>query len=61
MGKVNIPLITTNRFNDPVDCEKALSDGCSDMISMARPFLADADILKKVLKALQKNKYMYWL
>ena len=47
MGKVNIPLITTNRFNDPVDCEKALKDGCSDMISMARPFLADPHILKK--------------
>ncbi|MAO45567.1 MAG: NADPH-dependent 2,4-dienoyl-CoA reductase [Crocinitomicaceae bacterium] len=50
MGKVNIPLITTNRFNDPVDCEKALSDGCSDMISMARPFLADANIMKKSLE-----------
>ena len=47
MGKVSIPLITTNRFNDPVDCERALKDGCSDMISMARPFLADPDILNK--------------
>lgn len=47
MGRVNIPLITTNRFNDPVDCEKALEDGCSNMISMARPFLADPHLLKK--------------
>jgi 2,4-dienoyl-CoA reductase (NADPH2) len=47
MGKVGIPLITTNRFNNPEDCEKALVEGCSDMISMARPFLADAFILKK--------------
>ena len=50
MGKVNIPLITTNRFNDPIDCEKALQDGCSDMISMARPFLADSHILKKSIE-----------
>ena len=50
MGKVGIPLITTNRFNDPVDCEKALQDGCSDMISMARPFLADSHIVLKSKK-----------
>ena len=50
MGKVKIPLITTNRFNDPVDCEKALQDGCSDMISMARPFLADAHLMRKSLE-----------
>ena len=47
MGKLGIPLITTNRFNDPIDCEKALQDGCSDMISMARPFLADPNLMKK--------------
>ncbi len=50
MGKLGIPLITTNRFNDPVDCEKALEDGCSDMISMARPFLADPNLMKKALE-----------
>ena len=55
MGKVNIPLITTNRFNDPVDCEKALKDGCSDMISMARPFLADPHILLKSKKGLTEK------
>ena len=41
MGKVNIPLITTNRINTPEVGEKILADGCADMISMARPFLAD--------------------
>ena len=41
MGKVSVPLVTTNRFNDPADCESALVEGCADMISMARPFLAD--------------------
>ena len=47
MGEVDIPLVTTNRFNDPVQCESALAEGAADMISMARPFLADADIVKK--------------
>ena len=47
MGKVGIPLITTNRFNDPKDCEDALAEGCADMVSMARPFLADARIVQK--------------
>ncbi len=55
MGKLGIPLITTNRFNDPVDCEKALQDGCSDMISMARPFLADPNLMKKAQEGESEN------
>lgn len=47
MGKVNVPLVTTNRFNDPADCESALVEGCADMISMARPFLADPHLVRK--------------
>lgn len=47
MGKVGVPLITTNRFNDPKDCELALAEGCADMISMARPFLADPKLVQK--------------
>ncbi len=47
MGKVTIPLITTNRINTPEIAEKILEDGCADMISMARPFLADADFVIK--------------
>ncbi|WP_419175465.1 FAD-dependent oxidoreductase [Desulfosediminicola sp.] len=43
MGKVGIPLITTNRINMPQVAESVLADGCADMISMARPFLADPD------------------
>jgi 2,4-dienoyl-CoA reductase (NADPH2) len=50
MGKLGIPLITTNRFNDPENCEQALADGCADMISMARPFLADAHLMRKSLE-----------
>ena len=47
MGKVNIPLITTNRINMPDVADKIIADGCADMVSMARPFLADADFVAK--------------
>ncbi len=47
MGEVNIPLVTTNRINDPKVAEEVLQEGCADMISMARPFLADPEIIKK--------------
>ena len=50
MGKVNIPLITTNRINTPELAEKILADGHADMVSMARPFLADADFVKKAME-----------
>ena len=47
MGKVNIPLITTNRINMPEIGDKIIADGCADMVSMARPFLADAEFVVK--------------
>ena len=47
MGHVGIPLITTNRFNTIDACETALQSGCADMVSMARPFLADPEIVNK--------------
>src|SRR6056300_184372 len=47
MGKVSIPLITSNRINTPEVAEQVLLDGCADMVSMARPFLADADFVNK--------------
>ncbi|MDR2217603.1 MAG: NADPH-dependent 2,4-dienoyl-CoA reductase [Yokenella regensburgei] len=46
-GKVSIPLITTNRINDPQVAEDLLARGDADMVSMARPFLADAELLSK--------------
>ncbi|MEO9802462.1 MAG: NADPH-dependent 2,4-dienoyl-CoA reductase [Reichenbachiella sp.] len=46
-GEVNIPLITTNRINKPEVAEQILADGHADMVSMARPFLADADLILK--------------
>lgn len=47
MGKVKIPLVTTNRINTPEVAEQILQDGHADMVSMARPFLADADFVRK--------------
>jgi 2,4-dienoyl-CoA reductase (NADPH2) len=46
-GEVSIPLVTTNRINMPDVAEKVLSEGHADMVSMARPFLADADLVRK--------------
>ncbi len=47
MGKVSIPLITSNRINTPEVAEEVLAEGCADMVSMARPFLADPDFVQK--------------
>ncbi len=47
MGKLSIPLITTNRINTPEKAEEILSGGHADMVSMARPFLADPDFMVK--------------
>ncbi len=47
MGEVSIPIITSNRINTPAVAESVLADGCADMVSMARPFLADADFVAK--------------
>ncbi|WP_101068373.1 NADPH-dependent 2,4-dienoyl-CoA reductase [Roseovarius salinarum] len=47
MGKVGVPVVTSNRINTPEVAEELLADGCADLISMARPFLADADFVAK--------------
>jgi 2,4-dienoyl-CoA reductase (NADPH2) len=47
MGKIGAPLITSNRINTPEMAEQVLAEGCADMVSMARPFLADADFARK--------------
>jgi len=46
-GRVSVPLVTSNRINTPEVAEEVLARGDADMISMARPFLADADFVKK--------------
>ena len=47
MGEVSIPVITSNRINTPQVAEDVLAEGCADMVSMARPFLADPDFVAK--------------
>ena len=47
MGKVGIPLVATNRINTPEVAEQILVDGMADMVSMARPFLADPEFVLK--------------
>ncbi|MDY1046403.1 NADPH-dependent 2,4-dienoyl-CoA reductase [Pseudomonas coleopterorum] len=44
---VRLPLITTNRINTPEVAERILADGDADMVSMARPFLADPEFINK--------------
>jgi 2,4-dienoyl-CoA reductase (NADPH2) len=46
-GEVGIPLITTNRINMPDVAERILADGDADMVSMARPLLADPEWVNK--------------
>ncbi|MGQ3549373.1 FAD-dependent oxidoreductase [Streptomyces rochei] len=47
MGEVSVPLVTTNRINTPEVAERLLSEGAADMVSMARPMLADPDFVAK--------------
>lgn len=47
MGKVGIPLVATNRINTPEVAEQLLADGTANMVSMARPFLADPFFMRK--------------
>lgn len=51
MGEVDIPLITTNRINTPEIAEQILADDHADMVSMARPMLADPFFVKKAMEA----------
>ncbi|MGY1455216.1 oxidoreductase [Streptomyces sp. SS8] len=47
MGSVSVPLVTCNRINNPELAERILADGDADMVSLARPMLADADFVAK--------------
>ncbi|MEH6582556.1 MAG: NADPH-dependent 2,4-dienoyl-CoA reductase [Halioglobus sp.] len=48
--ELNIPTITSNRINMPEVAEQVLNDGHSDLVSMARPMLADPDLVLKALE-----------
>ncbi|MEU2076951.1 NADPH-dependent 2,4-dienoyl-CoA reductase [Streptomyces sp. NPDC013489] len=47
MGAVSVPLVTSNRINTPKVAEEILADGRADLVSLARPFLADPDFVAK--------------
>ncbi|MEV6104950.1 NADPH-dependent 2,4-dienoyl-CoA reductase [Streptomyces sp. NPDC051940] len=47
MGAVSIPLVTSNRINTPELAEELLADGRADLVSLARPFLADPEFVAK--------------
>ncbi len=44
---ITIPLVTSNRINTPEVAERVLTDGSADLVSLARPFLADPDFVAK--------------
>ena len=52
---VNVPVITSNRINTPQVAETLLSQGDADLVSMARPFLADSQFVNK---AQQGNSHL---
>lgn len=47
MGAVSVPLVTSNRINTPELAEQLLAEGYADLVSMARPMLADPDFVAK--------------
>lgn len=51
-AELSIPLITTNRINMPEVAERVLAEGHADMVSMARPFLADSEWVRKAQEGL---------
>jgi len=53
--EVNIPVVTTNRINTPEVAEDILARGDADMVSMARPLLADAEFVKKAIEGRSKE------
>ncbi|MCU0928613.1 MAG: NADPH-dependent 2,4-dienoyl-CoA reductase [Burkholderiaceae bacterium] len=44
---IGVPLVTSNRINTPDVGERILADGCADLVSLARPLLADAEFVAK--------------
>jgi len=46
-GSVKVPLVTSNRINDPAVAERLLANGDADLVSLARPLLADPEFVRK--------------
>ena len=49
-GNVTIPIIASNRINSPEIADEVISDKCADLVSLARPFLADSEFVKKAFE-----------
>ena len=49
-GQIGLPLITSNRINNPAQADEIIGRGDADMVSMARPFLADAEFVAKAME-----------
>jgi 2,4-dienoyl-CoA reductase (NADPH2) len=54
-GEVGIPLVASNRINTPAVAEDVLAEGCADLVSMARPMLADPEFVKKAASGRSKD------
>ncbi|MFM8898706.1 MAG: FAD-dependent oxidoreductase [Burkholderiales bacterium] len=54
-ASVHIPLITSNRINMPDVAEQVLADGCADMVSLARPLLADPQFVNKAAQGRRED------
>ncbi|PQM56541.1 MAG: NADPH-dependent 2,4-dienoyl-CoA reductase [Rhodobacteraceae bacterium] len=54
-GEVSIPIIASNRINSPIIAEAVLEDKCADLVSLARPFLADPEFVKKAKQGRTKE------
>ncbi|MDB4088545.1 NADPH-dependent 2,4-dienoyl-CoA reductase [Flavobacteriales bacterium] len=55
MKEIKIPLVTTNRINTPGKAEEILANGHAHLVSMARPFLADPEIIKKAIEGREEE------
>ena len=49
-GNVSIPIIASNRINSPKVADDVISEKCADLVSLARPFLADSEFVKKAFE-----------
>ena len=54
-GEVSIPIIASNRINSPEIAEAILKENCSDLVSLARPFLADQNFAIKAFQGKEKE------
>src|SRR3546814_2918551 len=54
-AEVAIPVVASNRINTPEQAEQLIADGQADMVSLARPLLADPDFVAKTASGASSN------